>query len=193
MVPPSGYHKATSTRELRALASPARQEFLTGLQALQPCTMKDLADYLGRLPVSLYYHLKKLEAVGLVVAHGERETERGTETLYRLPKRGVRIEPTTRSGASLEAMRKIGASIFRLATRLHAAAVSEYPARTALRRKHLMSQRTLRLTPAGLQRVNAKLLELIDMLDEEKAEKGDDYFTVTLHLAPNPVRGSRTN
>ena len=60
--------------QIEALASPARQEVADGLQAIGPCSIADLADLLGRAPDSLYYHVRKLEKVGLVVARGTRET-----------------------------------------------------------------------------------------------------------------------
>jgi len=48
--------------------------------------MQELGEHLGRLAVSLYYHLRKLEEVGLVQEDGVRETDRGTETLSVGPK-----------------------------------------------------------------------------------------------------------
>ncbi|MCP3917680.1 MAG: helix-turn-helix transcriptional regulator [bacterium] len=184
-------HTVDSTTELRALASPARQEFLAGLHALQPCTMGELGEHLGRLPVSLYYHLRKLEAVGLVIEHGKRATDNGTETLYALRAKQVRVDPAQRTGANLEALRKIGAGIFRFATRLHDAAVAQRPNRQWRRREHILSQRTLQLDARGLERLNGKIAELLDLL-EEPCEGDGTFYTVTLHLAPNHVRGPRT-
>jgi len=75
--------------QIEALASPARQEVADGLQAIGPCSIAVLGDLLGRAPDSLYYHVKKLEAVGLVVARGSRNTGRRDEVLYDVPGRLV--------------------------------------------------------------------------------------------------------
>lgn len=83
--------------QIEALASPARQEVADGLQAIGPCSIADLADLLGRAPDSLYYHVRKLEKVGLVVARGTRETGRRTEALYDVPGRlALDTEPRTK-------------------------------------------------------------------------------------------------
>lgn len=174
--------------ELRALASPVRQELVEAMGALQPCTVARLGEHLGRLPVSLYYHLRKLEDVGLVVEAGRRPTERGDEALYRLRNRCIRLDPDRGRLVNRTALQKIGASILRHAIRLNDTAVGERLARSPLERRHSLLQRTLRLGPAGLERVNAKIAELTDLLDEVEAEAGDEFFTVTLHLAPNPGR-----
>ena len=70
--------------ELRALASPVRQELVAALGALQPCTVVQLGEHLGRLPVSLYYHLRKLEEVGLVIEAGRQPTEGADQALYQI-------------------------------------------------------------------------------------------------------------
>ena len=68
-------------------------------------------------------------------------------------------------------------------------AVERRPHRNALRREHLLTQRTVRLSARGLERVNGRILELLELLADEPGEEGDSFYTVTLHLAPNGVRG----
>ncbi len=183
------YYCASTTAELRVLAPPARQEFLAGLQALQPCSMSELGQYLGRLPVSLYYHLRKLQGVGLVIEHSRRGEGSGAETLYQLRAREVRIDPDNRTGENLKLLRKIGTGILRQAMRLEDSAVAELPARVSRNREHILVQQTLRLSRAGLGRINDKFQELLEVLAEEAGEEDEDFYTVTFHLAPNRQRG----
>ena len=67
-------------------------------------------------------------------------------------------------------------------------AVGERPPRSPLRRRQLLFQRTLRLDRRGLERMNAKIEELIELLGEVEAENGDEFFTMTLHVAPDASR-----
>ena len=173
-------HRVRSKQELAALGSPLRQEIALALQALQPCTVKELGRHLGRLPVSLYYHLRKLREAGLVLAQ-----DAGGETRYRLRAARLRIDPDRGDPEDVATLRKLGAGAFRRAARLHDACVGDPPARDRARRKHTLAQRTLRLDRPGLERVNAKLRELLELIDEAQIEGEGELFTLTVHLAPN--------
>lgn len=181
-------HIARTSRELRVLASPERQAIVQTLVGRRPMSVREIGEAVGRLPVSLYYHLRALERVGLIVRAGRREAERGEETLYRLPADEITIRPSARGRAEIEAMRKIGAGAFRRAQRLHDAMVREAPARQASKREHLLAQRTVKLDAQGLEHVNGLLRELTDLLENAPSAEDGAYYTVTLHLARNPVR-----
>lgn len=185
MPPSKDSYRVRKPAQLRALATPQRQELVATLQALQPCTVRELAVHLGRKPVSLYYHVRKLEEVGLVRTDGER----AGETLYRLPADEVRLDPEQRTGASLAALRKLGASILRHAQRLYDEAVPAPQPAQVRRRRHTLAQKTFRLRRGGLERINDEIRELLELIDAEKADAGEEFFTLTLHLAPNPGRG----
>jgi predicted ArsR family transcriptional regulator len=182
-------HRVRRIEELRALASPERQELVLAMQGRPALSVRELAELLGRLPVSLYYHLRELERVGLVVCTGTRPSEKGAEALYRLPARGLTIRPDARGPAEVAALRKIGAGVFRRAQRLHDALVAEQPARARTRREHVLAQRTVRLDAAGLERVNTLLLALADELQRTPSAADGPFYTVTLHLARDAGRG----
>jgi DNA-binding transcriptional ArsR family regulator len=56
----------SAPRQIRALASPARQDIVDALEAAGPCSVRELADLIGRPADALYYHLKVLRRVGLL-------------------------------------------------------------------------------------------------------------------------------
>jgi predicted transcriptional regulator len=104
------------SKQIAALRSPARQEVVDGLQAIGPCSIADLAESLGRAPDSLYYHVRKLESVGLVVQRGTQGEGVRREVLYDTPGRLIiDHEPST----STERKRIAGvvASALRIAER----------------------------------------------------------------------------
>lgn len=183
-------HRVHTTRELRVLASPERQELVQSLLGRPPMSVRELGELLGRLPVSLYYHLRALEKIGLVVRSGSRAAGRGEETLYALPAGEITIRPDARGAREVGAMRRIGAGAFRRALRLHDAMVAEEPSPERRRREHMLAQRTVKLDARGLERVNRKLYELADLLQDLPPARDGAFYTVTLHLARNPSRNA---
>lgn len=61
-----------SPRQIRALASAVRQDIVDALESNGPCSVRELANLLGRRPDALYYHLRVLREVGLL-AHSSPE------------------------------------------------------------------------------------------------------------------------
>lgn len=65
-LPADGVRWIREPEQLQALASSMRQNLMDRLEALGPSTVAQLAESLGVAADGLYYHLKKLEDVGLV-------------------------------------------------------------------------------------------------------------------------------
>lgn len=76
---------------MRALASPVRQEVVDALQAAGPRTVAELAALLGRPADGLYFHVRALEKVGLVVERERRQEGRHVSAVYDLAERPVRL------------------------------------------------------------------------------------------------------
>ena len=55
-------------RQIRALASSTRQDIVDTIAAIGPCSVAELARALGRSADGLYYHIRVLTRVGLLVA-----------------------------------------------------------------------------------------------------------------------------
>src|SRR5688572_15611419 len=62
-------------RQIRALASPIRQDILDTVMAIGPCSVADVARALGRRADGLYYHIRRLIGVRLLVGMGEGELQ----------------------------------------------------------------------------------------------------------------------
>src|SRR5262245_6928366 len=78
-------------RQIRALASPLRQEILDVLESLGPSTIAALAQRLARRPDSLYFHVRKLEGLGLLTRSGVTGSGRGEAALYDVPGRPMQL------------------------------------------------------------------------------------------------------
>ena len=103
--------------QLRVLASPLRQEILDLVARTGSAQVSELASLLGRPADSLYYHLRELERVGLVVSSRARSNGKRGEMLFRTAHR----EPTLRHDVSprgnTPAVASIVASMLRLGIR----------------------------------------------------------------------------
>lgn len=78
--------------QLEALASPLRQEICNALAGLGEASTVEIARELGMPADALYYHIRKLIRVGLLVERGRRPTARRDETTYLLAHPGARLQ-----------------------------------------------------------------------------------------------------
>jgi DNA-binding transcriptional ArsR family regulator len=72
-----------SKRQMRALAASTRQEIVDVLSRMGTVSVAELATALARPADSLYYHLRILKRVGLVLSAGSRRLAGRSEALFR--------------------------------------------------------------------------------------------------------------
>lgn len=104
-------------RQIEALATPARQEVIDALQVNGPCSVAELAASLGRAPDSLYYHVRKLEKVGLIVPAGARTSGAREEILYDTPASRVAIDVEPETPEQKKSLMRLVSSALRMAER----------------------------------------------------------------------------
>jgi DNA-binding transcriptional ArsR family regulator len=172
-------------RQIAVLGSPARQEVLDGLQVLGPCSIAELAESLGRAPDSLYYHVRKLERAGLVVAAGTRPAGPRPEALYDVPGRMVvDHQPTT--ARERRALRGLVSSALRIGERDLVAALESGRARYGRgpERNAWGGRNKGWLTPAELAQARAHLEALSELLARGSKRPGAALHAVAFVLAP---------
>ncbi len=79
-----GFYTIKRLEQIEALVSQVRQEIVDVLLGAPPLSMRELARIVGRTPDSLYYHVRKLVEVGLLVEGGTRRTARREEALFQV-------------------------------------------------------------------------------------------------------------
>lgn len=178
-------------RQIAALASPARQEIVDAAQSLGACSIAEIARALGRAPDSLYYHVRALLRVGLLVEAGSRPGRRRPESLYRTPGSPMRLDRKPRqrpalgrvSGAMLRiASRDLQSGIRRSTSRLEGPARNTYSARY-----------TARLTDAQLADLNQRIDRLMQSVLRAPADENGHPISLTVVLAPaRPRRTGQT-
>jgi predicted transcriptional regulator len=103
--------------QVRALESTVCQEIVDLVGAAGPCSVREMAGFMGRRPDSLYYHVRKLSAAGLLVDRGIRGSGRRAEAVYDVPGRPLRLAYAPSDPENVEAVGRVIASMLRSANR----------------------------------------------------------------------------
>lgn len=179
--PDAGF-EIRGVRQVRALASPMRQEIVDALEAGGPLAVAELAAHLGRAPDSLYFHLRRLEKVGLIVEVERRKNGRHVAVVYDVPARPVRIAPREASPAALDAV--IG-GVLRLAQRDYRRGLKNPTATIDGPARDLWGGRAKGwLGPKELERVNALIAELQRTFRNGSPGEGRRAVALAFVLAP---------
>ncbi|MBK7403963.1 MAG: helix-turn-helix transcriptional regulator [Phycisphaerales bacterium] len=116
-------------RQIAALASPARQEIVDAVEAGGPCSVGQIAELLGRRQDGLYYHVRHLLKVGLLVEVDKRPTARRDEAVYDVAARPMQIRYEPKQARNAAEVTRVVASMLRLAHRSFAEAMRRGDAR----------------------------------------------------------------
>lgn len=177
-------HQISKPRQIAALASPARQEIVDAIEAGGPCSVAEVAAVLGRAQDGLYYHVRELVRVGLLVEVERRRTARRDESVYDLVGRPLELRYAPgRTRSTAEIVRVIGAMV-RLAHRSFGAALrgGEVVAHGPGRNIWAARSRAW-LTPADLREINEHMRAVREIARRGRRE-GAALHSVTFVLTP---------
>jgi len=177
--------------QLAAVASPTRQEILDVLAGLPPSSVASIAEALGRPADSLYYHLRVLLKVGLVLAAGRRSGRGRSDALYRTVSPELRLAYDPASPANASRVQKAVGSMLRLGARDFRRGFTEGVAVSGPRRELWAARRTGWLSPADYGRVNRLLLEIAALLQGSRRGPRKRLSAVTFLLVPLDARRRR--
>jgi len=171
--------------ELEAIVSPVRHHLIRTLSMLGPVSVKELAAAMGRSAESLYYHLRELEAVGLVIESGERVVRGRPEMLYATVGGKLVTDPEQSSPEYLEAYRRSASALLRLADRQMSAAIETQAEQGKRRDVSLRTQQVqARLSPAAQKELARRLDEILVFVGENDDPEREERVVLTLFSAP---------
>jgi DNA-binding transcriptional ArsR family regulator len=169
--------------QLRALASPARQELLDLLVRSGPASAATLARLAGRRADGLYYHLRELQRVGLVRPAGSRVEAGRTAALFRATHREPSLNHEPGAHGNSRAVSAIVAAMLRLGARDFRKAAERPSVRTQGPRRELWALRvTGWLSAAELAQVNRQVHALRTTVGRPRPR--GKLYAVTVLLAP---------
>ena len=178
-------------RQIAALAAPLRGRIVDDLAGNGPSSVTEIAARLGQRPEALYYHVRSLIKVGLVVLDSKRRSGRRWEAVYRLVAPRLKIDRRRRSKAFTRACADLCAANLRAAARDYRAALEdgsctmEGPAPNLLIRRHVTH-----LDADGLRRLNEHLTAIADLLEKANRSGSGDLMGLTVVLTP--LRSQKT-
>ena len=183
--------KLRSPKQLAALSSPERMRIVDALAALGPSSARELGAQLSRAPQALYYHLKALQAAGLVEKSASRKTAkqpkgRRGEAVYKLIANELEFDAKNATEEMLQSLADAASALLRLADRQTRATLESGTAQLTGQARNLSVKRlTARLKPAELKQLNKLLDELIEFLAQRQSTD-DDATAVSLTFALHP-------
>ena len=151
-----------SARALQTLASPLRMDLLQAFALDEALTVQDLSERVGKPQSSLYYHIRKLVEIGVLVEVESRRKGRRYEAVYKIAAERIQIEADPASSVQQELASRLMSSVLRQAARefqtaLESGALSEDEATQVGRRQRAW------LTESELDQIN-KLLDRIEKI-----------------------------
>jgi len=174
--------------QVRALASPARQEIVDALVAAGPCPIAELAAHTGRAPDSLYFHINRLMKVGLVIERTPRATGKRPAAVYDVPGRPLVLGYASLSGA--HDLPAVVSAALRLADRDFARAIKLGGATVEGPRRTLWGGRAKGwVGPDEIEEINRLIARVFEVVHSARPGQGRSPQSFTFVLAP--VRPSR--
>ncbi len=176
-------------RQLRALASPLRQEIVDALESAGPCSIAELGEHLSRAPDALYFHVKHLVRAGLVKECERKKVGRHAFGIYDITLRPLRID---RAKAKAKDMSRVAGGILRLALRdyerglSHAGSNFEGPSRN-----HWVARAQGWLDAKKLTELNEHLESVLRLLRGNSPGPGKSAIAVAFSMTPANPRSRR--
>jgi predicted transcriptional regulator len=178
-----------SKAQLTALTSAFRQEICDVLAQSGESSVAELAAMLGRPADALYYHLRLLARVGLVLTRDIRAATGKREALYRTPAPILEIDLEFARRKAGTTLNKLVASMLRLGARDYRRAVKDRSNRVSGAEREIAATRTTAwLLPSDLRAVNKTIGDL-DRAGSGKPGRGRLY-AITILVTPVRTKSS---
>ncbi len=171
--------------QMEALASPVRHQIHLAMEMLGRCSVNQLAERMNRVPETLYYHIRRLEKVGLVEQVANRVVGAREEAIYQLKAKRLRVDPSQTSPRFIRAMAKGSRSLLRFAERSFEQALVRKAERRLIPKRSLrIEQLAVRLSTQDLAELNKRLDSVQEFLFDADQADGKQMYVVTISTAP---------
>jgi len=172
-----------SPDQLQVIASPGRDEILDAAGVIGPCTVGELAHFLGRSRHALYYHVRALKECGLLLE--ARSPGRKGAVAYETPGRPLIVRFDLSSERARQAVLSIAKARLRSAARGFVRACNREIAVVEGPRRNLWATRwTGTLTDHSLKEANRLLARLISLFKPRRSPKAANVFELTFVMVP---------
>jgi DNA-binding transcriptional ArsR family regulator len=178
--------------QLRCIVNARRHDIVDQLAARGPMSVRELAAAIHARPSALYYHLRVLVRVGLVVEDGHRVVRRKREVLYACPAPRMRFKRALHDPRHAPTFVRIAASMSRQMQRDFRRGILSPGGVTDGGRRNLGLFRLVGSPDAKtLRQINRRLDEVAELLWQSAGTSGDviSLAWVMAPLAPGAGKG----
>jgi hypothetical protein len=194
MAPRTRDYPIDDLRQMEELASAVRQDIVDAVVGMGRCTVRELAEALGRPMDGLYYHVRRLVEAELL--REERSASGEGDTVLVSPTRGVmRLVYDPPSPGRHKVLRRIVGAVLRSAERDFADALGTARAHCSGRLRNLnVSRQRPWLTASDLAELNALLAQAQAICARPRTPDSSESYSmhsftfVMAPLEPQPVR-----
>jgi AcrR family transcriptional regulator len=170
----------TRPDQLRAATSLIAHQIISVMERTRRCTVAELAEHTGVEAGSLYYHVRKLKKIGVLLEHDRRSTGGRQEVVYELAGSEVVFDPDGSSPGFLKELARTVRSRLRMVERAFIDALGRPGTVRKGRGKNLsLHQHHFRLSA----RNRAELFRRIEDLEEFMFEHDDPARTDFTHVS----------
>ena len=171
-------------RQVRAVASPVRAAVVDALEVMAPATIVQIARAIGYPPDGLYYHVRMLERIGLVIRTAP-EPDTGAAR-FDLPGHPATLLYRLDDRRYARAMAKVVRTMLRCAERSFRRAFTPKRATAKGPQRNLRAgRRTAWLTAAELRRLNRDIARIHALFGRGRPQRaGSRLHEFTYVLAP---------
>jgi predicted transcriptional regulator len=186
----------TELEQFKALTSPVRGEILDIVNLMGPLSITEVAAYTGRPIDSLYYHVRRLVKVGLLVNVAKRKAKRQMEATYDLPGRPMFLQYVPSQLKHVENVIKSIGTMLRVTERNFRNAFEKDLVRVSGRRRNVDHVLVLGwYTEEEIQEIRLQIREIIKKFHSSARhrKKTSELFALTTILTPLEVKRRRKN
>lgn len=154
-------HLHLSGEQIGCFESPVKVAIVAAFRHMGPATIKEVASFVGKDPHALYYHVRTLEKVGLVMETGWRPTATIREAVYDVTAEKFHFGSAASQPEYRDSLEKFNKTTMSMGQRYYARALarlSDQPALDPMTRTFFVN---CRMSPAQAEKLRATLDELM--------------------------------
>lgn len=183
----TGHFRIAELDQLEALTSPVRGEMVDILDLMGPLSMSEIAEIMGRPVDSLYYHVRLLVKVGLVIEVEKRKAARQEEAVFDVPGRPMFVEYRPSQEEFVNALIRSITGMLRMTRRDFDAAFDKGLVRESSEGRNVVHSRALGwFTDEEVLEMRSQIQEVISRFRSSSQHRKEDshLYALTSILVP---------
>lgn len=184
-------YPVTDLEQFKALTSSVRGEILDIVDLIGPLSIAEMSVYVGKPIDSLYYHVRRLVKVGLLVNVANRKSKRQMEATFDLPGRPMFLQYVPSQTKHIENVIKSIATMLRVTERNFRNAFEKELVRASGSSRNVEHSRVLGwYTEEEIREIRTQIRKIITKFNSsaKNRKKTSNLFALTTILMPLEVK-----